>query len=428
MKSMKNLFRVGLIALAVVITLAGCPTDADTDDGNSQETYTGKVGDTTYTLVITNGTDYTLTVGDKESTGTAAKEGDTFTLTPSKGNESFTLTVNAAGGITGGSGTITFDDESTQEAPEQTTPVAPPSDGNSQPKPKGVNALSGKTYFEYQSKTVFSATAEDASSGTYSVFEIKRDDRDRDVLDNDGKYTYDTTEIGTYSWDEAAKTVTLVPEKAALSQGGKYGDLQTKEEYKAAAQAMMDEDKEMDEEAFNEQFEETGFSSVSAYLEYMVNETFAQKTDTYSFSDDAKALFLEEVLPDNKGANELAGQTYNGMTWDNDDQRVKDTNQVYTFTAGGTYLFADNSSDEYKEPSQEGKYAVDSSNAQRKRVYLQPVKIGGKTRAQYYVEQIADSEHNYADDDALRAAQTNSDFSVREQPYNHANKTIGWED
>jgi hypothetical protein len=332
MKTIKNLFLIGLIALAAVITFAGCPTEADDDDDN---------------------------------------------------------------------------------------PLLPQS--------KGVNALSGKTYFEYELKTVFSATDEGASSGTYSVFEAKYANN-QPVLE-DGKYTYVETETGAYSWDEDAKTVTLVPEKVAHEdEDDVYGALQTRAEYRAAQQAMLDGyKKDMGEEAFNQELKKMGFSSVSAYLDYEVDETFAQKKNAYSFSEDEKALFLEEALPANKGTNELAGQTYNGLKRDNNNQRVKDTNKVYTFTTDGTYSFVDNTSGEYKEPSQEGKYAFDSSDAQDKTVYLKPAKIGGKTRAEYYAAETASAGY-YADEATARAAQTNGAFSVRDQPYNSDKKTIGYED
>jgi hypothetical protein len=331
MKNIKNLFLIGLIALAAVITFAGCPTEAD-DDGPS---------------------------------------------------------------------------------------------GPSLPASKGANELSGKTYFEYQSKTVFSATAADASSGTYSVFEAKYANN-QPVLEA-GKYTYEETETGAYSWDETAKTVALVPEKIAQRQNGVYGAFQTRADYKAALQAMVDGYKETNEAAFNEMLQGSGFSSTAEFIEYMVNEAFAQKTNTYSFSGDAKALFLEKALPANKGTNELAGQTYYGMTGNN-NQKVKDTNKVYTFTANGTYSFVDNNSGGNEEPSQEGKYAVDNSNAQNKRVYLQPTNIGGKTRLEYYTAQTAPAGY-YVDEAAARAARTNGAFSVRQQPYNSANdkKTIGYE-
>jgi hypothetical protein len=313
MKTIKNLFLIGLIALAAVITLAGCPTDADDDD-----------------------------------------------------------------------------------------------DGNLLPVSKGVNALSGKTYFEYQSKTVFSATDEGVSSGTYSVSEVKRNNDYQPVLEN-GKYTYVETETGAYSWDEDAKTVTLVPEKIAQRENdGGYGALQTRAEYKAALQAMMDEYKKEDEEAFNEELQESDFSSVSAYLDYAVNETFAQKKNAYSFSEDEKALFLEEALPENEGTNDLAGQTYTDKTQDDSTTVSFTSNGTYSVTGGG----------------EEGKYAFDSSDAEYKTVYLQPVKINGKTRAEYYAEQTEPAGY-YADEATARAAQTNGVFSVREEDYNSGTKTIG---
>jgi hypothetical protein len=41
--------------------------------------------------------------------------------------------------------------------------------GQTLPEVSGVNAVSGKTYYEYQAKIVFSATAGGAASGSYTV-------------------------------------------------------------------------------------------------------------------------------------------------------------------------------------------------------------------------------------------------------------------
>jgi hypothetical protein len=301
-------------------------------------------------------------------------------------------------------------------------------DENTLPESKGVNALSGKTYFEYSSKIAFSVTGEDSSSGTYSVFNAIWAEGGGYELEN-GKYTYIETETGGYSWDDDAKTVTRTPEKIAESDRNVYGPLQTKSEYRASAQASLDQYRqEIGEEAFNQELAGWGFSSAAAYLNYWVNEVFANKTGGYSFSADSRALFLEEALPANKGANELSGQTFNGMRWDSgQDKNVKDTNLVYTFYADGSYTFTDNATTGYQYPAENGKYMVDSSQS-RKWVYLRPADIGGKTRDEYYAAQTIYGDHPFINDDDYRAAQTNNAFRVYRQPYNNTNKTTGWED
>ena len=130
-------------------------------------------------------------------------------------------------------------------------------------------------------------------------------------------------------------------------------------------------------------------------------------------------MFLEKKLPANKGSNEFSGQTYYGLAWDYyQDKYVKDTDQVYVFTATG-YTFTGSYYGIIK-----GSYAYDSTI---KNIWLGISTIDGKDRSAYYAEQTAFSGHNYADDNAFRAAQTNGAFEYERKPYSSANKTIGWE-
>jgi hypothetical protein len=193
---------------------------------------------------------------------------------------------------------------------------------------------------------------------------------------------------------------------------------------RATWQKEMDAYKEeIGEEEFNKEVEEMGFSSMSAYLDYYINDIFSNKTYTYSFSADRKSLFLEKVLPENRGDNELAGQTWYGMTWnDNDNLYEKDINKVYTWNAAGTYSFTDSTpGDEYKEPDHSGTYAYDSPV---KRVYLLPASVNGKTREAFYTELTPYGSHEYPDDDIFRAARTNSAFRVQDRRHDSSAKTI----
>jgi hypothetical protein len=301
--------------------------------------------------------------------------------------------------------------------------------GQSLPAASGTNAVSGKTYFEWSSKTVFSATADGAANGAYTIGWVERDE-DGDVLVN-GKYKYIDIETGAYTWNEEKKTVTLKPEKVAFQGPNGFGELVNQTAYRASIQAMLDEMKaEMGEAAFNamanEQLAASGFSSIAAYINYTVAEAFSNKTNGYSFSTDGTALFLEQALPANKGTNEFSGQTYYGMTWEgdgDDEKRVKEENKKYVFTASG-YTFTNLSSGGTPDTIT-GTYAYDSN---MKQIWLRPEKINGKDRQAIYVEQTAWNGHYYADDNACRAAQTNDQFGFWPDQYNSTNKTIGWED
>jgi len=294
--------------------------------------------------------------------------------------------------------------------------------GQSLPAASGNNAVSGKRYFGMATKTVFSATASNASNGTYTVGRPVYNEETGDYELVNGEYKYTDKETGTYTWNEGAKTVTLKPERV----GGPNSGLLDKTALRSEYQTMLNQYKEqMGEAAFNQQLSSMGFSSAAAYIDYGVNEAFANKTNTYSLSTDGTALFLEQSLPANKGSNEFSGQTYYGMTWDSTtDKNVKDTNQVYVFTSSG-YTFNRNSYG-YTE-TEAGSYAYDSS---QKRVWLKPSTKNGKDRNAYYAEQTAYSGHYFVDDNAYRAAQIYDAFGYwpQQYKYNSANKTIGWED
>jgi hypothetical protein len=299
-------------------------------------------------------------------------------------------------------------------------------DDSDLPKASGINAVSGKTYFGTVIKIVFSATADGTANGTYTGSVV-----DNGVYGNNDKFTYNTDiETGIYSWNEVAKTVTLKAEKTAdngYNYGGSFderrveheiGPLMDKTTFRSHLQAMINSEKEeMGDAAFNKVLSEMGFSSTTAYIDYMVNEIFSQKTIGYSFSADGTALFLEEALPVNKGTNEFLGQTYYGLTWTG-YEKVKDNDQKYVFTASG-YTFTRNSE------TITGSYAYDSN---RKLVWLRPSTINGQNRVTYYAAQTVYLGHHYHHANAYRSARTDEAFSFWTQSYNSTNKTIGWED
>jgi hypothetical protein len=277
------------------------------------------------------------------------------------------------------------------------------------PSPKG------RTYYEGSERIVF------ASNNTFTRGWVEGDYAETDTS---GHYVYTDRATGTYSLNEAAKTVTGTPEKVTWDD-----TLLTKAQWKTAVQAYFEALKTTYEAkngagSFAKYLlENTGYSSISDYVEYAANAAFASVTFAYSFSDDGKALFLEQALPANKGTNELSGKTLHGVSiWEDDDTPIPDENETYVFAAGGTYTYT--GSRWGISTITTGNYAVSL-----KWVYLQPLTVDGKTRSQYYetVGESGDSSR-YPSVENYRASQTNSQFGHEESSYNLTNGTVGWED
>jgi hypothetical protein len=274
------------------------------------------------------------------------------------------------------------------------------------PESKGDNALSGKTYFEWNEKIEF------AAGGKYTVFYGKFENN---------TITYTQRETGDYAWDADAKTVTTKPEKQAPWDDEKndYGKLQTLAERKTTEKKEFDALSEEVKEQRLADVKKIGFSSADEYIDDTLNYTFSNTTYVYSFStDNAKALFLEQQLPENSGTNELAGKTYYGRS-----NNAKDTTRVYTFAADGTYTFVHTPSSGSGQPAKTGKYSVVSKY---KNVYLQPATVNGKTKKAYYADLSTDSGDVkfFTNADEYRAAQTNNQFSVDSSSYDSTEKTI----
>jgi len=300
------------------------------------------------------------------------------------------------------------------------------------PAPIGVNAVSGRTCYEGFEIITFSATAGSAVSGTYERSYVS------DPIwwygAND-KFDYQVIETGTYTWNEEVKTVTLKPEKISnyvtyfsyetnfsieISWVENVSPLMNATLYRSYEQAGLEQYRnEVGSAVFNKWLSNAGFSSLSAYLDYSMNFYFGNKTKQYSFSTDNTTLFLGDVLPANKGINELSGQTYYGVTtnWDDNDNRIttKNWDVTYAFTASG-YTYSG-----YGETIT-GSYSYDSSS---KSVWLKEETKNGKNKAAIYAEP-APSEHFFADDDAYRAAKANNEFYLLQYSYRTSDNTIDW--
>jgi hypothetical protein len=276
----------------------------------------------------------------------------------------------------------------------------PDGGGNTLPSSSGENAVSGKTYFDSDTKIVFSATASGAASGTFTKSKVNR---------QDGGYV--ETATGSYAWNGTEKTVSLVPEKAASRNGDEYGPLQTKTEYRASMQAWGNQMiAQYGEEAINQQFATMGFSSLAEYIDYDVEDAFKNVIYNYAFSPDNKALFLDEQLPANIGTNELVGQTYNGMTWvgeGDSGHNEKDTSKTYVFAADTCTYTNGSSTETYR-------YAYNS------KMKLVIFKKPTNDRDAVYTAVAS----NTTNSDEYNAAQVNDRYILLTRGYNKTAKTI----
>ncbi|MDR1220742.1 MAG: hypothetical protein LBK73_14180 [Treponema sp.] len=267
----------------------------------------------------------------------------------------------------------------------------------------GENELSGKTYFMYSQKIEF------AESGTYKKSTPTTDEDGDYVYDGNGKYTYTEIENGSYSWDDSSKKVVFKPAKIAilLEDYSGYGALLDRTGYRSAFQEEIDKFKAKNgQAALDQELAGMGFSSMSAYIDYRVNEAFANTIFAYIFAAEGAALLMSEELPSNNGANELDGQTFNGSA------------STYVFSGAG-YTYTDSHSN-----SATGTYAW---NAQIKLVYLKPAEIDGKTNVQYFESMSGDYTGYYNTADDYRASLTNGRFIVQQYPYDLTEKTVGWD-
>jgi len=304
--------------------------------------------------------------------------------------------------------------------------------GNELPASVGDNPVGGKIYYEGDwEKIEFAAST--GTSGKYTGYNVRYDmDRDGYVLDTNGKYLWYINKTGTYTWNEDQKTVTLRPEKISDDNGkflnktefkaylkdywNSYIDYLKNEEGMTQAQA---------DAYIREMLADLGYSSITQLADAQANEAFGNHPYTYSFSNDGKSLFMQELLPQSKGTDELAGKTYNGTRYDYEqDKRVKVPNEEYVFSSNKTYTYK-----YHGEIQETGTYSYDSTDSTRKEVYFRSVTMNGKTAVEYYETVSIWGDNHYINDDAYKAAETNLLFNpYKHCEYNPAKKLIGWFD
>jgi len=320
------------------------------------------------------------------------------------------------------------DDIGDQTPGEQTPGDQTPGDetpGDQTPDDKGgTNPVGGKAYYQHSNKIEFAEST--GATAAYTEYGPRWDyDSEDYILDSNGKFQWDVEKIGTYTWNENAKTVTLTPTKLP----GPGGQLLDKAGYKAAYTADINAEiaEDMEEngwtqeefdEYISEQLAEMGYSSMAEFIDAQVDEAFRDCPYTYSFSNNGNSLFLQEVLPPPKGTDQFANTTYYGTTWDYESgHNVKNPDIKYEFGANKTYTFTTN------YDSHSGSYSYDST---KKKVYFSRVKVDGKTAAEYYETVVVEPGHHFINDDAYKASQTNAMYYFYdEDSYDPTLKLIG---
>ena len=301
------------------------------------------------------------------------------------------------------------------------------------PAAVGKNEVGGETYYYMDTgsshrmeKIEFSASA---STYTHYTIRFANGGIDRDA---DGKYKWYIMGTGIYTWNWDAKTVTLKMEKfyAENYYYDNDNDYDVKGLDKAGYKALLtaqlnDMIKHMKEEQgmtqaqidayIKERLANMGYSSVSQYIDAMANERFGNRPQTYSFSNDGKSLFMKPALPEPKGTDELAGKTYYGETLHYSgyvyEYEFDENPTIFKVGEHELYLdkpyFVASYESGYSYKPIVGSYSYDST---RKRVYFSIEFVGLKTPAEYYETLTNDSLYGYINDDAYKAAMTNSVF------------------
>jgi hypothetical protein len=291
---------------------------------------------------------------------------------------------------------------------------------NELPASVGDNQVGGKIYYQGNwEKSVFDAST--GTNGEYTVYRVLYDDATNDlILDENGKYKWVINRTGTYTWNKNEKTITIRAEKILvdppLSNNEKF---MTKTEYKTAFTAYMIQFK--DDTTLKQQLADMGYSSLTQYIDAMVNQEFDNYSYTYSFSNDGKSLFMQEILPQPKGTDDFVGKTYNGLMWDEEARKYeKDSYEEYVFGANKTYTHT------YKDNGtviETGTYYYDST---KKLVYFSIIKIDNKTAVEYYNSIKIWGDNYFIDEDAYKAAETNIQFRNYYFNYDPTQKLIGW--
>jgi hypothetical protein len=281
------------------------------------------------------------------------------------------------------------------------------------PSAVGRNEVGGKAWLTLYIRVAYS------SNGTYARSVPARGVGNEFVLDANDKHTYTPVEIGTYSWNETDKKVTYKMSRTLYtnfitnSTGTRLLDIR---EYRQALRDNIDELRTTNPQNYTWWIEYIvgGNDKLESYINNWVNDDFSATYSSYSLSSNGVSLLMQEVLPANYSSDELSGYNY----------RQANTEYPYSFGRDGTYTFKGSDwQDHYHEIT--GTFAYYNGGQWDKIVYLLPSTVDGKTAVEWYDEVQVFTPHRFTDDDAYRAAETNTTFQMIEFEYNSSSRTIG---
>ena len=308
---------------------------------------------------------------------------------------------------------------------------------------RSVNPVSGRTTYSSQGKIVFSTAT--GNNGTFTMSEKIWDNTGYPVLDGNGKYTWEPSAEGTYTWNQTAHTITGTLTKMDYFRDG---TLRTKAETESMLRTSLqtqvnewidgmvqqgiteEEAKETILDYLNEVMgtnHSTLTAALNAYVSMSVDrvaEIFAPRTYTYTFSSNGESLILLESLPEPSGTDELAGKTFYEAIWDDITQQYEqDTDHRYEFLSGTARTYT---------ATHYGNYVITGSysyNVTRKEVFFKPEIINGETPVQYYDGVDYEEQYNrYPTEADHRTAETSSRFSIGFNEYDAVKLILGWFD
>jgi hypothetical protein len=225
-------------------------------------------------------------------------------------------------------------------------------------------------------------------------------------------------ETGTYSWNETDKKVTYKMEKTLYKNfltNSTGTELLNIREYRQALRDNYDELKTGNPQYYDWILTSIGgIDNLEGFINDRVNNDFSATYSNYNLSNNGVSLLMQESLPANVPPDELSGYNY----------RSANTEFPYSFRTDGTYTFK---GDDWQVHNHErtGKFAYRNGGSWDKMVYLLPLTLDGKTAPEWYDEVEVPGPHEFTDDDAYRAAQTNTAFMMMEYEYNPNARIIG---
>jgi hypothetical protein len=281
-----------------------------------------------------------------------------------------------------------FGDSSSDDSSSNGDGLAPLPDSDGENELYDSVQKKGKTYYNGDEKIEFN------SNGTYVKYEIKEDSSGNDVVGGDNKYEWAKEEEGTYSWNNTPtnKTVTLKWGKVSWEEDDNGNPTNLRD--RAGLKSYLD--KHLD---YNDMAKNTGYSSKSEMLDEFLALAFVNRTYNYAFS--GKALFLDEVLQESKGDNELTDKSFGEVGGGNDGINFKKHSEVYTFIDSKNFTLANGD-------FTNGEYTYDTSKSNLKRISIKANTTG---RESYYSGLPTSGDGApYPNVTAQNAARTNNQF------------------